>query len=138
MSKTTPAVRTGTIEEWVLGLTLEMISGASTSLSFVDSGSSFALADDLATDGIYHPDGPIAGSTELLSFEYDYMVAVFPTSAPGILQHATATRPIMAQQYDQDVMGDIAKGWNSFVDSGQIWALLGGVVLGYLLRSITS
>jgi hypothetical protein len=44
---------------------------------------------------------------------------------------------LIAQQFKQDVMGDIGKGWDGFVKSGQIWALLIGTVIGYLFRSIT-
>ncbi len=44
---------------------------------------------------------------------------------------------VPAQNFDQDILGDIVKGWNAFVSSGQIWALLIGIVLGYLFRSIT-
>jgi hypothetical protein len=42
------------------------------------------------------------------------------------------------QQFQQDVIGDMGKGWNGFVKSGQIWALLIGLVAGYLFRSITA
>lgn len=50
----------------------------------------------------------------------------------------TATIIVPAQNYNQDVLGDIAKGWNQFVSSGQIWALLIGLVIGYMVKSITS
>ncbi len=43
-----------------------------------------------------------------------------------------------AQQFNQDVLGDMSKGWNNFVKSGQIWALIIGMVLGYLFRSVTA
>ncbi|OYQ62850.1 hypothetical protein B9G53_20145 [Pseudanabaena sp. SR411] len=45
---------------------------------------------------------------------------------------------LLAQQFKQDVMGDLGKGWNNFVKTGQIWALIIGVVVGYLFRSITN
>jgi fructose-specific phosphotransferase system IIC component len=45
---------------------------------------------------------------------------------------------IVGQVFRQDVLGDIRKGWNGFVESGQIWALLIGIVAGYMLKSITS
>lgn len=45
---------------------------------------------------------------------------------------------VVGQNFDQDILGDIAKGWNNFVETGQIWALGIGVVIGYLLKSITS
>jgi hypothetical protein len=41
-------------------------------------------------------------------------------------------------QFKQDVVGDMSKGWNNFVKTGQIWALLIGLTLGYLFRSVTS
>jgi len=52
--------------------------------------------------------------------------------------HAHINMDLLAQQFNQDVMGDIGKGWKRFVESGQIWALGIGVVVGYLFRSITS
>jgi cation transporter-like permease len=45
---------------------------------------------------------------------------------------------LIAQQFKQDVMGDLGKGWDNFVKTGQIWALIIGVVVGYLFRSITA
>jgi hypothetical protein len=52
--------------------------------------------------------------------------------------HSYIHMDLVAQQFNQDVMGDLAKGWNNFVKSGQIWALVIGVVVGYLFRSITN
>jgi hypothetical protein len=40
-------------------------------------------------------------------------------------------------QFNQDVLGDIGKGWNNFVQSGQLIAVIIGLVLGYLLRTVT-
>ena len=39
---------------------------------------------------------------------------------------------------DQDVLFQMRKGWDNFVDSGQIWALIIGFFIGYLLRSLTA
>ena len=52
--------------------------------------------------------------------------------------HSLINMDLLAQQFNQDVMGDLGKGWNRFVSSGQIWALMIGVVVGYLFRSITN
>jgi hypothetical protein len=41
-------------------------------------------------------------------------------------------------EFKQDVVADMTKGWNNFVKTGQIWALLIGITLGYLFRSVTS
>jgi ABC-type enterochelin transport system permease subunit len=54
------------------------------------------------------------------------------------LNHWHLDWQIFAQQFNQDVTKDLAGGWNNFVRSGQVWALLIGVVLGYLFKSITS
>ncbi|MDB9527783.1 hypothetical protein PN498_17440 [Oscillatoria sp. CS-180] len=48
------------------------------------------------------------------------------------------TSMILAQQFDQDVLGDLGNAVNTFVQSGQVWALLIGFVLGYLLRGVTT
>jgi hypothetical protein len=45
---------------------------------------------------------------------------------------------VLAQQYNQDILGDIQKGFNHFVKTGQVWALLIGVILGYMIRSMTA
>ena len=45
---------------------------------------------------------------------------------------------LIAQQYNQNVLADFGRGWDSFVRSGQIWALMIGVIVGYLFRSITN
>ena len=42
------------------------------------------------------------------------------------------------QQFQGDVLGDMGKGWRKFVESGQIWAMIIGAIMGYLFRSITS
>jgi hypothetical protein len=44
---------------------------------------------------------------------------------------------LIAQQFKQDVAGDFSRGWNNFVKTGQIWALMIGVAVGYLFRSIS-
>jgi hypothetical protein len=52
------------------------------------------------------------------------------------LGHTQAT--VLAQQFDQDILGDMGSAWSNFVGSGQIWALLIGIVLGYLMRGMTT
>lgn len=39
---------------------------------------------------------------------------------------------------DPDLLGNVEKSFNHFVQTGQVWALLIGLVLGYILRSMTS
>lgn len=60
----------------------------------------------------------------------------FLTTAPQQAQQCCIVVP--AQSFDQDVLGDIARGWNHFVQTGQVWAMLIGLVVGYMLRSVTA
>ncbi|MFN6563506.1 MAG: hypothetical protein RMY28_027420 [Nostoc sp. ChiSLP01] len=39
---------------------------------------------------------------------------------------------------DPDLMGQIQKSWNHFIQTGQVWALLIGLVIGYIIRNLTS
>lgn len=39
---------------------------------------------------------------------------------------------------DPDLMGQIQKAWNHFIQTGQVWALLIGLVIGYIIRNLTS
>ncbi len=52
--------------------------------------------------------------------------------------HLYINMDLIAQQYNQNVLADFGRGWDSFVKSGQIWSLMIGVIVGYLFRSITN
>ncbi|ASC73127.1 hypothetical protein XM38_040890 [Halomicronema hongdechloris C2206] len=45
---------------------------------------------------------------------------------------------VLAQQFDQDILGDLGGAFNHFIESGQVWALVIGLVLGYLIRGLTA
>lgn len=46
---------------------------------------------------------------------------------------------VLAQNVsDPDVLGQVQKAFNNFVETGQVWALLIGLVVGYLIRNLTS
>lgn len=51
---------------------------------------------------------------------------------------ATVTTPVVAQQFDQDLIGDTGAMLKGFYESGQLWALLIGLVLGYGFKSFSS
>ena len=38
---------------------------------------------------------------------------------------------------DPDILGQIQDAWYNFIDSGQVWALLGGMFLGYTFKGFT-
>ena len=43
--------------------------------------------------------------------------------------------PILAQVIeDPDILGQIQDAWFNFIDSGQVWALLIGMFLGYTFK----
>jgi hypothetical protein len=45
----------------------------------------------------------------------------------------------LAQQFKEpDFAGDIGKAWNTFVKTGQVWAFLVGLIMGYIARTFTS
>ncbi len=50
----------------------------------------------------------------------------------------TAGTPVIAQQFDQDLIGDTGTLLKGFYESGQLWALLIGLALGYMFKSFTS
>ncbi len=61
---------------------------------------------------------------------------VLPTSKE---QSAISVQPVpIIAQYDQDVLADIGNGFKNFYESGQLWALLIGLVLGYMIRGLTT
>jgi hypothetical protein len=39
---------------------------------------------------------------------------------------------------DPDVLGQMQNAWNNFVKTGQVWAMLIGMVIGYMFKSLTS
>ncbi|MEO0456643.1 MAG: hypothetical protein AAF152_08675 [Cyanobacteria bacterium P01_A01_bin.114] len=47
-------------------------------------------------------------------------------------------QPIVGQYFDQDFFGSSGEILSNFVESGQVWALLIGIVIGYLIRGLTT
>ncbi|WP_009632651.1 hypothetical protein [Synechocystis sp. PCC 7509] len=46
---------------------------------------------------------------------------------------------IVAQTFKQtDLVGDVQKAFDHFVQTGQIWAMITGLIIGYLFRSLTT
>ena len=41
-------------------------------------------------------------------------------------------------QTDTNVFDQFGRSWDNFVKTGQIWAMLIGIVIGYLFKSFTS
>ncbi|AUT03628.1 hypothetical protein CLI64_26270 [Nostoc sp. CENA543] len=52
--------------------------------------------------------------------------------------HLPVNLTVLAQNVtDPNVVGQMQKIWTYFVKSGQIWALLIGVCVGYVFRNLT-
>ena len=60
------------------------------------------------------------------------------TFYPGQVEAATAGVPLVAQQFDQDFIGHSGALLKGFYESGQLWALLIGIALGYVIKSAFS
>ncbi len=44
----------------------------------------------------------------------------------------------IAQAVEDTLGSSVGDAWNNFIESGQVWALLVGIFIGYLFRSITA
>ncbi|MDJ0704719.1 MAG: hypothetical protein QNJ46_15655 [Leptolyngbyaceae cyanobacterium MO_188.B28] len=97
---------------------------------------------DLSTVSIYPVSSLI--SLETVSSASEMGENTTPISIDSVTAWAPASNHkqiesmIIAQYFDQDILGDLGNGWSKFVESGQVWALLIGIVLGYLIRGITT
>ena len=57
---------------------------------------------------------------------------------PQALQSVLDSLVIAQNVTDPNILGQMQKAFSHFVQSGQVWALLIGVVIGYLFRNLTS
>ncbi|BCX12667.1 MAG: hypothetical protein KatS3mg067_1605 [Thermosynechococcus sp.] len=57
----------------------------------------------------------------------NYFVASQMTIEPQI---------IVAQKFKDTLGDDFAKAWNNFVDSGQLWALIIGLAIGWIFGKL--
>jgi fructose-specific phosphotransferase system IIC component len=69
------------------------------------------------------------------------------SDAPLGLTHVPTASPtaelgqpiaIVLAQSDPDVLADIGNAFKGFYESGQLWALLIGFIVGYVVRGITT
>lgn len=59
----------------------------------------------------------------------------FAITIGNLIDGTTILAQNTAEMQEIDIIGDFNKSWNNFVESGQIWAMLIGVFLGYTFRS---
>lgn len=41
-------------------------------------------------------------------------------------------------QTDTNIFSNVGKAWDNFVKTGQVWAMLIGIVIGYLFKTFTT
>jgi hypothetical protein len=66
----------------------------------------------------------------------DWLTGAHPIHT--LLEQITPHLTLLAQTYKDDLGSNLQGTWNNFIQSGQVWALLIGLVVGYIFRSITS
>lgn len=44
----------------------------------------------------------------------------------------------LAQSFEDNLGSNLQGAWDNFIQSGQVWALLIGFVVGYIFRSLTA
>ena len=61
---------------------------------------------------------------------------------PSIELPTSQDHPVLAQVIAQfketNIQDDVSKVWGKFVRTGQVWAFLIGIIIGYLVKSFTS
>lgn len=63
-------------------------------------------------------------------------LADFVFNWEGFSQHLIT---ISAQAFDDiDIIGDLQEAWENFVTTGQCWALLIGLIVGYGFKGLTN
>lgn len=65
----------------------------------------------------------------------DFYAAHFNASATA---SQAITTPVIGQYFDQDIVGSTGEVLGEFYASGQMWALLAGIILGYSFKSWSS
>jgi hypothetical protein len=65
--------------------------------------------------------------------------AFAPDNLSALQDHLHSSAAFLAQRVeDPNVLGKMQQSWQNFVKTGQIWALLIGLFIGYLFKSFTS
>ena len=69
---------------------------------------------------------------------YEFSVLGSPLEQIDWVTVANTHELVLAQQFEQTLGQDVAAWFENFVESGQVWALVIGFILGYLFKGLTS
>jgi hypothetical protein len=59
-------------------------------------------------------------------------------STHAMVSHSMVSHSIVIAQFKDTLGDDVNKVWNEFINTGRAWALLLGLVVGYLFSKLTS
>ncbi len=66
------------------------------------------------------------------------LTADFVHSMYELLRPTAHPLTLLAQTYEDNLGSNFQGAWDNFIQSGQVWALLIGFVVGYIFRSFTA
>lgn len=66
------------------------------------------------------------------------VVHSFPPLMDWVSLHLTDGLVLAQQVEDPDVLGQMQQAFNNFIESGQVWAFLIGLIIGYIFRGMSS
>lgn len=66
---------------------------------------------------------------DLIELASSYSVHLFPSDITSVLAQVIE---------DADILGDMEAAWRNFIESGQVWALIIGLFIGYVFKGFTS
>lgn len=75
---------------------------------------------------------------QVISREPDFTSFLTASSEVEVISLQGNSTAVLAQFDDVDVLADIVNLWNTFIESGQVWALIIGLIIGYFLRGLTT
>jgi hypothetical protein len=56
----------------------------------------------------------------------------------GLSFNGVPTTPVLGQYIEDNLFSNFGGAFENFIESGQVWALLIGAILGYLVRGLTA
>ncbi len=54
------------------------------------------------------------------------------------LWHLSTDGLVLAQNTDADLVAQAQQAWKTFIETGQVWAFLIGLIIGYAFRTFTT
>jgi len=65
-------------------------------------------------------------------------LSAIATTANGLMAQIPLNWIFLAQELNTDVLGDMQRAFQNFIQSGQVWAMLIGIAIGYFIRNLTA